>query len=457
MAKVTFQYRATKDTGNLSIRLIHGTGIDYRVSTPVSSRKEYWYKYNKARTLKDLLFSDVKQKAHGYKLLKISEEVNRRFENDFNNGVVITRDWLKKTTAEVVKIIEDKKDISQIVKIQKSKEQELINYKLEKERSNLLLNAIENMISVYSHNKREQQKYNSLKKLIENYQAYLKTPSPGLKILELNQAFVDRFIPWGTDIMGYKVSYIKNHVKKLKKAAIYAYENDTKQFIEISNNLRSISGDKFKDEEKIVITLSLEELNMIDKTDVVDPDLMDAKKAILIGCETGLRYSDFNQLNDQNKICQNGIEYWGFKTRKTGKWVAIPITDRIKYLVRKYGVPKTDYPDNDVKLNRDIKRVCRYAELNDIVLGDKTTVEVLNGKRSRRTHRGRFPKYSLITSRTFRRSFATNYYGRLDTSLIMGITGHTSEKMLRAYINVEDDRKVLSTLQQLNKIHHQNN
>lgn len=453
MSKITFQYRGLKDTGKLSLRLIHGKDIDYRVSTPIASRKEYWIKNKKKRTLKDLLVSDPVQKNHGKTLLVIRERVLKKFESDYNSGIAITREWLKNTIVEIANILDDKEKISQVAYENRLKELEESDSRKEKEKVNLISSAIDNMISVYEYNKREKQKYNSLRKLIDEYQLYLNTPAPGLKINEINQAFIDKLIPWATNVMGYKVSYIKNHVKKLKKAAIYAYENDTKQIVEISNNLRSLTGDKFKDEEKIVITLSPEELDIIDKTEIDNPDLTDAKKAILLGCETGLRYSDFNKLSNHNKIHQNGIEYWGFKTRKTGKWVAIPISNKIKYLIQKYGVPKTDYPDNDVKLNKEIKQVCQLSGLNKIIEGDKTTVEIYNGKRTRRTRRGKFPKFSLITSRTFRRSFATNYYGRMDTSLIMGITGHTTEKMLREYINVKDDRKVLSTLQRLNEIH----
>ncbi|MFT5751829.1 MAG: hypothetical protein ACI86L_001334, partial [Dokdonia sp.] len=44
MAKLFFIYRGTKELGNLSIRLIHGTEIDYRVSSSIVSKKEYWFK-----------------------------------------------------------------------------------------------------------------------------------------------------------------------------------------------------------------------------------------------------------------------------------------------------------------------------------------------------------------------------------------------------------------------------
>jgi len=40
----------------------------------------------------------------------------------------------------------------------------------------------------------------------------------------------------------------------------------------------------------------------------------------------------------------------------------------------------------------------------------------------------------MVSTHTARRSFATNHYGKLPTPVIMSATGHTTEKMLLAYI-----------------------
>jgi len=40
----------------------------------------------------------------------------------------------------------------------------------------------------------------------------------------------------------------------------------------------------------------------------------------------------------------------------------------------------------------------------------------------------------MTSTHTARRSFATNHYGKLPTPVIMSATGHTTEKMLLAYI-----------------------
>ena len=50
------------------------------------------------------------------------------------------------------------------------------------------------------------------------------------------------------------------------------------------------------------------------------------------------------------------------------------------------------------------------------------------------------PKYKFITSHSFRRSFATNFYKIMPTPVLMGITGHSEERMFLKYINQKVDK-----------------
>ena len=47
---------------------------------------------------------------------------------------------------------------------------------------------------------------------------------------------------------------------------------------------------------------------------------------------------------------------------------------------------------------------------------------------------GMYNKYELITSHVCRRSFATNFYGRIPTPILMNITAHGTERMFLNYI-----------------------
>ena len=47
---------------------------------------------------------------------------------------------------------------------------------------------------------------------------------------------------------------------------------------------------------------------------------------------------------------------------------------------------------------------------------------------------GMYKKYDLITSHIGRRSFASNFYGKIPTTYLIYVTGHSTEAMFLNYI-----------------------
>jgi hypothetical protein len=45
-----------------------------------------------------------------------------------------------------------------------------------------------------------------------------------------------------------------------------------------------------------------------------------------------------------------------------------------------------------------------------------------------------------------RRSFASNYYGKIETPLLMNITGHTKESTFLTYIGTHQNKDALADL-----------
>lgn len=74
------------------------------------------------------------------------------------------------------------------------------------------------------------------------------------------------------------------------------------------------------------------------------------------------------------------------------------------------------------------------AGIVEIVKGTK-----LNTKTNRK-ELGNFPKYELIASHCFRRSFASNYYKKIPTPILINITGHSKESLFLTYINKREDK-----------------
>jgi integrase len=76
--------------------------------------------------------------------------------------------------------------------------------------------------------------------------------------------------------------------------------------------------------------------------------------------------------------------------------------------------------------------------LKDWCLGLKIT------QKTRRKEIINAPKYELITSHTMRRSFATNYFGKIETPILMEITGHSRESTFLSYIGENPNKDAVA-------------
>ncbi len=153
--------------------------------------------------------------------------------------------------------------------------------------------------------------------------------------------------------------------------------------------------------------------------------LSNARDLFIIGARSGLRISDFMRLDIDN-INDNFIE---IKAQKTGESVVIPMHPQINVVLKRNG-GKLPRSISEQKFNDYIKEICMLVGIDAIVEGGK-----LNPK-TRRKEYGKFPKYELVSSHTCRRSFASNLYGKIPNTTIMGITGHKTEKEFLKYIKI---------------------
>lgn len=153
-----------------------------------------------------------------------------------------------------------------------------------------------------------------------------------------------------------------------------------------------------------------------------------ARDLFIVGCYTGLRFSDFSQLKKEN--IRNGMI--SLRTQKTGELVAIPVHPVIEDIITKYkrqyssGLPPTI--DNYL-MNRYLKIIGERAGFTEFHTIKKTR----GGKKVEDT----FKKFELMTTHTARRSFATNLFLQEFPAIsIMKITGHRSEKNFMNYIKM---------------------
>jgi integrase len=67
-----------------------------------------------------------------------------------------------------------------------------------------------------------------------------------------------------------------------------------------------------------------------------------------------------------------------------------------------------------------------------------------NNPATRRKEHGDFPKYELMCAHDLRRSFATNYFGKVETPILMSITGHSKETTFLAYIGANPNKDAMA-------------
>ena len=216
---------------------------------------------------------------------------------------------------------------------------------------------------------------------------------------------------------------IGKHIKTLKTFLNEA----TEQGVNLNFKYRS---KRFKsareDTESIYLTEG--ELNQIYNLDLSNNKRLEkARDLFIVGCWTGLRFSDFTQISRQN-IKGDFIE---IKTQKTGKQVVIPIHRTVKEIMSMYNTHNNLPPSiTNQKLNAYIKEVGKKVPALNSKVTFSYTKHGLKVKPEKK-------KYKLITTHTARRSFATNLYlGEVQTNTIMAITGHSTEKAFLRYIKV---------------------
>lgn len=221
---------------------------------------------------------------------------------------------------------------------------------------------------------------------------------------------------------------------KLIKTLCYDAESNG---IEISPKLKRITV-KYKVVEKVYLTP--EELVMIENKEMKLEALSNAKDWLLISCETGQRVSDFLRFEKSMIRKEAGKHLIEFTQKKTGKIMTIPLSKRVLAILKKNG---GEFPRkvSEPRYNEYIKQVCKQAGLTYKIKGSKVATDEEGTEK--RKESGMFPKWQLVTSHIGRRTFATNNYGRIPTSLLIAATGHATEKMFLEYIGKTDTQKAL--------------
>lgn len=188
-------------------------------------------------------------------------------------------------------------------------------------------------------------------------------------------------------------------------------------------------------EQGNAIYLTSDEVRQIAALQIKKREVAIIRDVFIIGCLTGMRYSDYVALTSSN-IVNNTIVR---RTKKTGETVVIPIHPLVRNILNVRGGDFPRYCGSQTNFNRRIKNVCKRAGVKGEVLVERTV--------GTRVQRKRIKRYTLVGSHTARRSFATNLYlSGVSAGRIMLLTGHKTEDAFFRYIRIgkEENAKILS-------------
>ncbi|QHC83869.1 hypothetical protein AS589_03215 [Empedobacter brevis] len=277
---------------------------------------------------------------------------------------------------------------------------------------NVYIQTIKNDVTESTIRKYEQAK--------NNFQEFEKINRAIFNVDMIDNKVRNSFVEYLVNIKDYKPTTVYRKMKFLKTVLLYTKSLgiDIHPFIENRNFLT-------KDVEVDNLALSEQEIKDFEEIDLSNNKKLDqVKDLFLILCFTGQRFSDLNKINQSNIIDD---EYLSIRQQKTNEPITIPLTNKVKKILEKYGgkLPKI----SNVKFNLYLKELAKRIDSLNIEIGinaDGTKIY----------------KYNLIKSHTGRRTFVTLNFSRgIELDVLKIGTGHKQTKTLQSYVKMSDKQK----------------
>ncbi len=426
MASVNFRYRSTKDKVSLEV------GLTFRVkrqpkdakNTPyffyglsrIEVDKNYWKNYHTKTDFPN--YKDI-EKQNWVKDIKARQyQVNTEIDN------------LRTYILDAFNLIPDTKVLDMVNKTWLEKQIELYynppKTKEQEEQAKIPIDLIGYIDFYLEYRKHEitealRKKNNVVKNKLIRFQKQRKKI---ILIKDVNDKFKNEFVDYCIK-QGYSQNTMQRELVFIKTFCKHARYLG----LEVHPQMDGLRLDRQKVQS---IYLTFEELQQIEKTSDLPEYLENAKDWLIISCYLGQRVSDFLNFTYEMIRYEDGKPLLEFTQKKTGKIMTIPVHKKVIEILNKRD---GQFPRQitDVNYNLYIKEVCEKAKLTQMVKGSKK-VETAPKSKQYRKETGMYQKWELVTSHIGRRSFATNFYGKIPTTYLIYITGHSTEQMFLAYI-----------------------
>ena len=269
--------------------------------------------------------------------------------------------------------------------------------------------------------------YNSAKGVITRFLAHISKPDILFEEIDMKFYYDFRDFAYTNEELsdnyfGTCIKFLKTVMNEAADEGLNAnmiYKN--KKFVKVNIDVENIY-------------LTADQLEIMFKKDLSKLEKLDrVRDLFLVGCWTGLRFSDFTNIQPEN-IDGNFID---IKTQKTGEKIAIPIHPTVKAILEKYAGKTPNSlppPISNVKMNEYLKDLGKELDFDEII-----TLEKNRGGRIEKQSKA---LHELLTTHTARRSFASNMFRLgVPSMIIMAVTGHRSEASFMKYIKVTPREK----------------
>lgn len=301
--------------------------------------------------------------------------------------------------------------------------------RIERKRRLTFLSFVENYINDMTSQKPPatiMQYKNTLRLL----QEFSRTHRKQLRFEDINLKFHTAFRVY-MNSMGASETYFGNQIRFIRLFMNEATDRgyNTQMFYK-SRKFSSPMPELFK------IYLTEEEISRIQNLNLsLDKKMEKVRDIFIIGCRTGLRFSDLMRIQPANiNIHERLLK---IITQKTKELVYVPLMPEVLELCAKYNCvfPRT----TNGLFNFYIKKIGLLANISD-------DIEVKMSQGGSNAYRI-VKKYELMSSHTARRSFATNaYLANVPTISIMRITGHHTEESFMKYLRIVNEKNARQLL-----------
>lgn len=422
---VNFYIQSKKNPASIYVRVREGKEIDAKANTKLLVNPEEFHKG-------EVKFYKIPPKADAKRKQSLAQK------NDYLNNLQSELNELKTSLIEILNKREEYEVIDTVW---------LKNFINPDKEYKSLPNNLTEYFEYYIESKKSSLAFSTIKKMksTKNRVARFENEDGRVYIQDVNKRFSKKFQLW-CDEEGYHHNTKVKTLKDIKTVCVHASENGIPTHPELLYIVKDL---RYKKAEHIF--LNFDEIRNVIESDIKDERLDAARDWLVISCYTAQRVSDFLKFNKEKVIKIKGVEMLDISQEKTEMPVYIPLTKEVKEILKKR---EGDFPplfsqnvdSNKAIYNKLIKEVCRIANIKELVETKQ------KNKKTNRYETKIVPKYKAVSTHIGRRSFATNYYGKINTALLISATGHSSEEQFLRYVGKTGTQNALALAEAMSKL-----